>query len=80
MEAGASWVMLDNMAPEAMREVVALRRERGFEESVRLEASGNIALDTVREVASTGVDFISIGALTHSVRALDLSLLLHRPG
>jgi nicotinate-nucleotide pyrophosphorylase (carboxylating) len=70
--AGADSVLLDNMPPERLREAVAVAGGR-----VRLEASGGITLDTVRAVAETGVDAISIGALTHSVRALDISLEVH---
>ena len=62
-------VLLDNMAPAMMREAVALCRGRAS-----TEASGGITLATVRAAAETGVDFISIGALTHSVRSLDVSL------
>jgi nicotinate-nucleotide pyrophosphorylase (carboxylating) len=68
-EAGADVILLDNMTPDEMREVV---RELGGR--VKLEASGGINLDTVRAVAQTGVDIISVGALTHSVPALDISL------
>jgi nicotinate-nucleotide pyrophosphorylase (carboxylating) len=70
--AGADSVLLDNMPPDRLREAVALAAGR-----VRLEASGGITLETVRAVAETGVDAISIGALTHSVRALDISLEVH---
>jgi nicotinate-nucleotide pyrophosphorylase (carboxylating) len=70
--AGADSILLDNMPPEQLREAVAVAKGR-----VRLEASGGITLDTVRAVAETGVDAISIGALTHSVRALDISLEVH---
>jgi nicotinate-nucleotide pyrophosphorylase (carboxylating) len=69
LEAGADAILLDNMAPAELREAVALARGR-----VRLEASGGITLDNVRAVAETGVDEISIGALTHSARSLDVSL------
>ena len=62
--------MLDNMSLETMRE--AVRRAAG---RVELEASGGINLDTVAAVAATGVDLISVGALTHSVSALDISLI-----
>ena len=62
-------IMLDNMSPETMRE--AVRRTAG---RVELEASGGITLDSIAAVAATGVDLISVGALTHSVRALDVSL------
>lgn len=64
-------IMLDNMSLEEMRE--AVRRTAG---RVPLEASGGVNLQTVRAIAETGVDYISVGALTHSVRALDISLEL----
>lgn len=70
-EAGADIVMLDNMSPEDMRQAVGLLKGR-----VKFEASGGIRLANVREVAATGVDIISIGALTHSPKALDISLEL----
>jgi nicotinate-nucleotide pyrophosphorylase (carboxylating) len=63
------YILLDNMTPAAMREAVELNAGR-----VLLEASGGITLETIREVAETGVDRISIGALTHSVKALDISM------
>jgi nicotinate-nucleotide pyrophosphorylase (carboxylating) len=68
---GVTRIMLDNFALPAMREAVELINRR-----VEVEASGGITLGTVRAVAETGVDVISVGALTHSVRALDLSLEL----
>ena len=71
VEAGADIVMLDNMNLEDMRKAVKTIHGRAF-----IEASGGITLDNVRAVAETGVDFISIGALTHSTRALDISLEL----
>lgn len=74
LDAGVTRVLLDNMAPTELREAVARARGRA-----ELEASGGITLDTVAEVASTGVDFISVGALTHSSPALDLSLLVEIP-
>lgn len=70
LDAGVARVLLDNMAPDALRE--AVRRTAG---RAQLEASGGITLATVRAVAETGVDFISVGALTHSAPALDVSLL-----
>jgi len=70
-EAGADIVMLDNMSLDDMREAVKAIRGRTL-----IEASGGITLDNVRDVAGTGVDFISIGALTHSAPALDISLEL----
>ena len=69
VDAGADVVLLDNMSPAIMKEAVKLTEGR-----VMLEASGNINMDNIEEVAQTGVHIISIGALTHSVRAVDLSL------
>lgn len=69
VRAGADRVMLDNMSVDEMAEAVGLAGGR-----VELEASGNVSLDNVADIAATGVDFISVGALTHSVRALDMSL------
>lgn len=80
LAAGADRLLLDNMDPASLREAVAMRdaaSERG--RSVKLEASGGVTLDNVAEIAATGVDSISVGALTHSAPALDLSLLLE-PG
>jgi nicotinate-nucleotide pyrophosphorylase (carboxylating) len=71
VEAGADIVMLDNMDLEEMRKAVKSVRGRAL-----IEASGGITLDNVRDVAETGVDLISIGALTHSAEALDMSLEL----
>ncbi|MBE6885708.1 MAG: carboxylating nicotinate-nucleotide diphosphorylase [Ruminococcaceae bacterium] len=67
--AGADVVMLDNMTPAQMAEAVAFADGR-----VILEASGNITLDNIAEVAASGVDLISLGALTHSVRCFDISM------
>ena len=71
LEAGAPRLLLDNMTPAELRQAVG--RVAGRAE---LEASGGMTLDTLRTVADTGVDFISVGALTHSAPALDLSLIL----
>jgi nicotinate-nucleotide pyrophosphorylase (carboxylating) len=71
LAAGVTRVLLDNMAPAELRRAVELAAGRA-----ELEASGGITLDTVRAVAETGVDYISVGALTHSAPALDVSLLL----
>jgi nicotinate-nucleotide pyrophosphorylase (carboxylating) len=71
---GVDGVLLDNMSNEMTREAVALRNASG--RHLFLEASGNMTLDRVRSVAETGVDFISVGALTHSAPAADLSLRL----
>ena len=69
LDAGADIIMLDNMTPEKMRAAVALVNGRA-----KTEASGNMGDKSLREVAETGVDLISIGALTHTVRAADISL------
>ena len=68
---GIDYILLDNMNPKQLREAVALRGECG---KPQLEASGGITLETLREIAETGVDFISVGALTHSAPALDIGL------
>lgn len=68
--AGTDLVLLDNMSPDAMREAVAVTKPAG----VRTEASGGLSLDRAAEVAATGVDFLAVGALTHSAPALDLAL------
>jgi nicotinate-nucleotide pyrophosphorylase (carboxylating) len=73
IEAGADAVLLDNMEPGLMRKAVELAGGR-----VLLEASGGVHLGNVREIAATGVDLISIGALTHSPKAMDISLELLR--
>jgi nicotinate-nucleotide pyrophosphorylase (carboxylating) len=64
-------VLLDNMKPAQIREAIALGKNR-----VKFEASGGVTLKNVRRIAATGVDYISVGALTHSARAIDLSLEL----
>jgi len=69
LDAKADIIMLDNMSPEQMAECVALVDERAI-----TEASGGVNLDTVRAIAETGVDWISVGALTHSAPSLDLAL------
>ncbi len=72
--AGVDRILLDNMASEQLRSAVALARE--LDSEVELEASGGVTLESVRSIAECGVDFVSVGALTHSAPALDLSLLL----
>jgi len=69
LEARADIIMLDNMSLEMMREAVALIGHRAL-----TEASGNVTVERVRAIAETGVDFISTGAITHSVKALDISM------
>jgi nicotinate-nucleotide pyrophosphorylase (carboxylating) len=71
LAAGARRILLDNMTNDQMREAVGLAAARA-----ELEASGGVSLDTVGAIAATGVDFISVGALTHSAPALDVSLIL----
>jgi nicotinate-nucleotide pyrophosphorylase (carboxylating) len=74
---GVDRLLLDNMSPDSMREAVGLRDENaGGSDGVSLEASGGVTLENVREIAETGVEFISVGALTHSARTLDFSMLL----
>ncbi|NKB66878.1 MAG: carboxylating nicotinate-nucleotide diphosphorylase [Candidatus Latescibacteria bacterium] len=73
LSAAPDRIMLDNMALEQMRRAVALIRHA--DPGIEIEATGGITLDTVRAAAETGVDLISIGALTHSAPALDLSML-----
>jgi nicotinate-nucleotide pyrophosphorylase (carboxylating) len=69
IDAGAQLLLLDNMSPDDMRAVVAFARGRA-----RLEASGGLQLDNARTVAETGVDYLSVGALTHSAPQLDIGL------
>jgi nicotinate-nucleotide pyrophosphorylase (carboxylating) len=69
LDAGADRILLDNMSLSELREAVSIAAGRA-----ELEASGGVTLGTVRAIAQTGVDFVSVGALTHSARALDVSL------
>jgi nicotinate-nucleotide pyrophosphorylase (carboxylating) len=69
VEAGADLVLLNNITPDQMRRAVQVARPRG----VRLEASGGLRLADAREVAGTGVDYLAVGALTHSAPALDIA-------
>ncbi|MBQ4507963.1 MAG: carboxylating nicotinate-nucleotide diphosphorylase [Paludibacteraceae bacterium] len=66
-------LMLDNFTPEQTREAVRLIRGWKSDKYVEIESSGNIRLDTIRAYAETGVDFVSVGALTHSFKSLDMS-------
>jgi nicotinate-nucleotide pyrophosphorylase (carboxylating) len=72
LDAGAIHLLADNMSDDHLRETVERSATRAT-----VEASGGVSLDTVKQIAETGVDYISVGALTHSARALDLSLLLY---
>lgn len=69
LAAGADVIMLDNMGVEMMKKSAALNKHQAI-----LEASGNVTLENIRQIAQTGIDIISVGALTHSVKALDISL------
>jgi nicotinate-nucleotide pyrophosphorylase (carboxylating) len=72
LAAGCTEVLLDNMSTDQMREAVAINDAAGRQAT--LEASGGLTLDRAKDVAATGVDFISVGALTHSVDVFDLGL------
>jgi len=69
---GVNRIMLDNMDNQTMQEAVRIVKESG--DPVELEASGNMTLEKVKEIADIGLDFISVGALTHSVKSLDISM------
>ena len=73
LEAGVDVIMLDNMDNETMKKAVDITNGRAL-----LEASGGITSETIRGVAETGVDIISIGALTHSVKAFDISMKIKK--
>lgn len=73
LKAGADIIMLDNMTNDMMREAVKI-----IDGNAKTEASGGITLDTISEVAKTGVDIISLGALTHSVQAFDISMKMKK--
>ncbi|WP_315794143.1 carboxylating nicotinate-nucleotide diphosphorylase [Paenibacillus sp. BIC5C1] len=75
LQAGADIIMLDNMQPDLMREAVVLIREQA--PHVKVEASGNVSLNTIRGIAESGVDVISVGRLTYSFESLDISLDLN---
>lgn len=74
--AGADVIMLDNMKLEDIREAVKLRDEKALStnKKILLEVSGGVTLENIRDIANTGVDLISVGALTHSARAVDISM------
>jgi nicotinate-nucleotide pyrophosphorylase (carboxylating) len=75
LEAKADIIMLDNMSADRMKE--AVKRIRSVSPHVLVEASGGVTLERVREIAAAGVDIISVGALTHTIQALDISLDIH---
>jgi nicotinate-nucleotide pyrophosphorylase (carboxylating) len=72
IEAGAQRLLLDNFSPNEVRATVELRDQ--LNKDVALEASGNVTLNSVHDIAATGVDFISVGLLTKDVRSIDLSM------
>jgi nicotinate-nucleotide pyrophosphorylase (carboxylating) len=74
LDAGCREILLDNMSTEMMAEAVRLVDQRGTERRATLEASGGLTVERAREVAETGVDFISVGALTHSVKVFDIGM------
>ena len=74
--AGADHLLLDNMSPDELREAVRLRDAERGPDGPPLEASGGVTLETVRAIAESGVEYISVGALTHSAPTLDFSMLL----
>ena len=76
LDAGVKRILLDNRSIDHLREMVAFARQHDGGKEVKLEASGNVTLETVADVAATGVDYISVGALTHSAPACDFSLKL----
>ncbi|RLB10693.1 MAG: carboxylating nicotinate-nucleotide diphosphorylase, partial [Deltaproteobacteria bacterium] len=75
IDSGADAVLLDNMDMNMLRKAVEIAKDR-----VIIEVSGGITLEDVGEIAKTGVDFISVGAITHSVKGVDISLELQRKG
>lgn len=78
LEAIPDVILLDNMSPEQLRHAVEIRNKSGYQ--VELEASGGVSLETVRTIAETGVERISVGALTHSITGLDIGLDWKIPG
>jgi nicotinate-nucleotide pyrophosphorylase (carboxylating) len=76
LDNGIDRILLDNRSVEHLAEMVSITRSHPNGADAKLEASGNVTIDTVRDVAGTGVDYISIGALTHSAPACDFSLKL----
>jgi nicotinate-nucleotide pyrophosphorylase (carboxylating) len=74
LDAGAGRILLDNFSLDDMRDAVRINADYGYV-AAELEASGNVSLETIRDIAETGVDYISTGAITKNVRAIDLSML-----
>ncbi len=75
-QAGADIILLDNMKPEVITKTVSILREKGLRDRLMLEASGGIRKENLPSYIKTGVDVISVGAITHSVRSIDMSLEL----
>ena len=78
VKCGVDRVMLDNMSLDLMKEAVKIYKKVGksvFHKQIEFEASGNVSLESIKKIASTGVDYISCGAITHSYKSLDISLL-----
>ncbi len=74
LDAGATRILLDNFSNDDLTEAVSINSSYGYV-AAELEASGNVTLDNIRDVAETGVDYISVGALTKNIEAVDLSML-----
>ena len=74
LDAGATRILLDNFSVDELRQAVAANRDYGYA-AAELEASGNVTLDTIRGIAETGVNYISTGAITKNIAAVDLSML-----
>jgi nicotinate-nucleotide pyrophosphorylase (carboxylating) len=72
LEGRADIIMLDNMSPDTMKKAVGIIREK--REETLIEASGNVNLDTLEDICKTGIDIVSVGAITHSAPSLDFSL------
>jgi len=74
LDAGATRVLLDNFSPDELKQAVKTNRDYGYV-AAELEASGNVTLESVREIAETGVSYVSTGAITKNVQAIDFSML-----
>jgi len=77
LNAGAKRILLDNMSNDTLMEAVKINDSFTIEddtEAAKLEASGNVSLETIKEIAETGVDFVSIGGITKHLKAIDFSL------
>ena len=76
-EAGADIVLLDNMTPREVRRSLSLLQAKSIRKRVLVEASGGITRENIASYAKTGVDVVSVGAITHSARAIDMSMEVH---